>query len=46
MDLGIAGRWALVCGASKGRGHGCAEALGVPKNHLTLRKNRGGLCIV
>ncbi|ARP75653.1 SDR family oxidoreductase [Bordetella genomosp. 6] len=27
MDLGIAGRWALVCGASKGLGHGCASAL-------------------
>jgi len=27
MDLGIAGRWALVCAASKGLGKGCAEAL-------------------
>ncbi len=27
MDLGIAGKWALVCGASKGLGHGCALAL-------------------
>lgn len=27
MDMGIAGRWALVCGASKGLGYGCAEAL-------------------
>ena len=27
MDLGIAGTWALVCGASKGLGLGCAEAL-------------------
>ena len=27
MDLGIEGRWALVCGASKGLGHGCALAL-------------------
>jgi len=27
MDLGIAGKWALVCGASKGLGFGCAEAL-------------------
>ena len=27
MDLGIAGRTALVCGASKGLGHGCALAL-------------------
>lgn len=27
MDLGIAGRWVLVCGASKGLGFGCAQAL-------------------
>ncbi|SCK40152.1 3-oxoacyl-[acyl-carrier protein] reductase [Variovorax sp. HW608] len=27
MDLGIAGKAALVCGASKGLGYGCAEAL-------------------
>jgi 3-oxoacyl-[acyl-carrier protein] reductase len=27
MDLGIKGRRALVCGASKGLGRGCAEAL-------------------
>jgi len=27
MDYGIAGKWALVCGASKGLGYGCARAL-------------------
>lgn len=27
MDLGIAGRWALVCASSKGLGKGCAKAL-------------------
>lgn len=27
MDLCIAGKWALVCGASKGLGYGCAQAL-------------------
>jgi 3-oxoacyl-[acyl-carrier protein] reductase len=27
MDLGLAGRWALVCAASKGLGKGCAKAL-------------------
>jgi len=27
MNLGIAGKWALVCGASKGLGWGCAQAL-------------------
>ena len=26
MDLGIAGKWALVCAASKGLGKGCAQA--------------------
>ena len=27
MNLGITGKWALVCGASKGLGFGCAQAL-------------------
>ena len=27
MDLGLTGRWAVVCGASKGLGRACAEAL-------------------
>jgi 3-oxoacyl-[acyl-carrier protein] reductase len=27
MDLGIQGKWALVCAASKGLGKGCAQAL-------------------
>ena len=27
MDFGIKGKWALVCGASKGLGLGCAQAL-------------------
>jgi 3-oxoacyl-[acyl-carrier protein] reductase len=27
MDLGLAGRWALVCASSKGLGKGCAKAL-------------------
>ena len=27
MDLGISGKWALVCGASKGLGLGCAQTL-------------------
>jgi 3-oxoacyl-[acyl-carrier protein] reductase len=27
MDLGISGRWAIVCAASKGLGLGCAQAL-------------------
>ncbi|TFY99799.1 SDR family oxidoreductase [Ramlibacter rhizophilus] len=27
MDLGIRGKWAVVCGASKGLGYGCARSL-------------------
>lgn len=27
MDVGIQGKWAIVCGASKGLGFGCAKAL-------------------
>lgn len=27
MDLGLQGKWALVCGASRGLGWGCAQAL-------------------
>ena len=27
MNLGISGKWALVCGASRGLGFGCAQAL-------------------
>lgn len=36
MDLGIAGKRALVCGASKGLGRGCAEALAAAGVHLVL----------
>ena len=36
MDLGIAGKWALVCGASKGLGFGCAEALVREGVHVLL----------
>jgi 3-oxoacyl-[acyl-carrier protein] reductase len=36
MDLGIAGRWALVCGASKGLGLGCAQALAAEGAHVVL----------
>lgn len=36
MDLGIAGRKALVCGASKGLGRGCAAALAREGVHVTL----------
>jgi 3-oxoacyl-[acyl-carrier protein] reductase len=36
MDLGIAGRWALVCGASKGLGRGCAQALAAEGVNLVI----------
>lgn len=36
MDLGIKGRWALVCGASRGLGLGCARALAAEGVHLLL----------
>jgi 3-oxoacyl-[acyl-carrier protein] reductase len=36
MDLGIKGKRALVCAASKGLGRGCAEALAAAGVHLTI----------
>jgi 3-oxoacyl-[acyl-carrier protein] reductase len=36
MDLGIAGRTALVCAASKGLGRGCAEALAAEGVNLVM----------
>ncbi|MGV3495009.1 MAG: SDR family oxidoreductase [Ramlibacter sp.] len=36
MDLGISGRWALVCGASKGLGFGCAQALAREGAHVVI----------
>jgi 3-oxoacyl-[acyl-carrier protein] reductase len=36
MDLGIRGKHALVCGASRGLGRGCAEALAAEGVHVTL----------
>jgi 3-oxoacyl-[acyl-carrier protein] reductase len=36
MDLGIKGRWALVCGASKGLGLGCARALAMDGVNVVL----------
>ncbi len=36
MDLGIAGKWALVCAASKGLGRGCAEALAAEGVNLVI----------
>ena|SRR6187551_3471387 len=36
MDLGLTGRRALVCAASKGLGRGCAEALAVEGVDVTI----------
>jgi 3-oxoacyl-[acyl-carrier protein] reductase len=36
MDLGIKGKWALVCGASKGLGFGCAQALAREGTHVVI----------
>lgn len=36
MDLGIQGKHALVCAASKGLGRGCAEALVAEGVHVTI----------
>ena len=36
MDLGITGKWALVCGASKGLGFGCAQALAREGVHVVI----------
>ncbi|HYE41371.1 MAG TPA: SDR family oxidoreductase [Ramlibacter sp.] len=36
MNLGITGKWALVCGASKGLGFGCAQALAREGVHMVI----------
>ena len=36
MDLGIQGKWALVCGASKGLGLGCAQALAAEGANMVM----------
>ncbi len=44
MDFGIAGRWALVCAASKGLGRGCAQALaGEGVNLVVTARGAGAL---
>lgn len=42
MDLGISGKSALVCGASKGLGRGCAEALAREGVNVTLVARNAG----
>lgn len=36
MDLGLKGKWALVCASSKGLGRGCAEALAAEGVNLVI----------
>ena len=36
MNLGITGKWALVCGASKGLGFGCAQALALEGANVVI----------
>src|SRR5437763_1243898 len=42
MDLGIAGKAALVCASSKGLGKGCAAALAREGVHVTLSARTAG----
>ncbi len=42
MDLGIAGKWALVCGASKGLGYGCALSLAKEGVNLVINARSAG----
>lgn len=36
MDIGLSGKWAVVCGASKGLGYACADALAREGVHLII----------
>ena len=36
MDLGLKGKWAIVCASSKGLGRGCAEALAAEGVNLVI----------
>lgn len=36
MDLGLSGKWAVVCGASKGLGYACAKALAAEGVNLVI----------
>jgi len=42
MDLGIKGKWAVVCASSKGLGRGCAEALAAEGANLVLNARTPG----
>ena len=40
MNFGLSGKWALVCGASKGLGFGCAKALVQEGAHVVIVARR------
>ncbi len=42
MDLGINGKWAIVCASSKGLGKGCAEALAGAGVNLVINARSAG----
>ena len=42
MDLGIAGKWAIVCAASKGLGRACAESLAANGVNLVVNARGAG----
>ena len=42
MDLGIKGKWAIVCASSKGLGRGCAEALADAGVNLVMNARTEG----
>jgi 3-oxoacyl-[acyl-carrier protein] reductase len=42
MKLGIEGKWALVCGASKGLGYGCAASLAAEGVNLVINARSAG----
>ena len=44
MNLGLQGKSALVCGASKGLGRGCAEALAKEGVHVTMVARNAANC--
>jgi 3-oxoacyl-[acyl-carrier protein] reductase len=41
VDLGIAGRWAIVCASSQGLGRACAEALAAEGVHVVINGRDG-----
>ena len=41
MDLGIAGRWAIICASSAGLGYACAEALSAEGVNVVINGRDG-----